>query len=268
MREVSELVSRSIHRCWALDASRLGQTAFFSGEGYPSNELHLNTDASTSTPRRNSAGAEPAKPRMRPFGAEWRIANCDKAAISKALRTRAPCHRLIFFSCQEPADCSHTGGGRFDIKPAAQFRLGGFQQHSHSFSVDLTHTPDVMRKMSFQDELSQNCLFQRGGMPIDQAAGRHKSIHNPRREHDKTKAQRVEEHIRESPDVDNRAGLIQTLECRNWTANVSLLGIVFVLRSNCRHTVATMAAEHGRGYAEKNLRRITQFAEASAHVRP
>src|ERR1051326_6023675 len=98
-----------------------------------------------------------------------------------------------------------------DIDHAAQLARRRLDQYRCALRINLTHSTEVMGKVTFENELGQDRLLNRWRMPVRQASRRCESVHDPIREHHETKAQRVEEHLAEGADINHRTGLVQAL---------------------------------------------------------
>ena len=85
-----------------------------------------------------------------------------------------------------------------------------------------------MAKVTFQNEVGENCLFERGWMPVEEAPRGRKRFHEAFGKNDEAQSQRVEQHLGECPDVDDAAGPVQTLQGWHRRPGIAVLGVVLV----------------------------------------
>src|SRR3954452_3316021 len=123
-----------------------------------------------------------------------------------------------------------TGLRYFQIEIVAQPFLELFDKEYASPGIEFANPFHMAEEESFGDETRQSSLINRWGVLIHDSAHLDEGIDKLRRRDQKTEAQRWIKDFAHSADINNPAGVVQTLKTRQRRPIEAELGIVIVLQ--------------------------------------
>src|SRR6266478_6475128 len=152
-----------------------------------------------------------------------------------------------------------SGNGRYRFQPAAEIITQTSQQHSQAGRVDLAHLAYMTRHMAFRDECRKRVLLHQRAMPVGALLDRGERTLRPGRRNHETQTNSREKALRERPDVEDRLGAIERLQCIERATGKAEFAIVVVLdddgASGLREFEQSCAAPHGPYGTERELMR-------------
>src|SRR5438034_6148136 len=123
-----------------------------------------------------------------------------------------------------------NGRSYFQIEIVAQPFLELFDKEYASLGIEFADPFHMAEEKPFSDKTRQGSLINRWGVLVHDRAHLDEGIDKLRRCHQKTEAQRWIKDLAHSADVNNPAGIVQTLKTRQRRPIETELGIVMILQ--------------------------------------
>src|SRR5262249_483251 len=128
----------------------------------------------------------------------------------------------------KPTYQMHSCFALLNLQQTGKLSSGNFEQQALPAAVKFAHAPEVSRKVSLFDEVSQCSLWDGCRLQINHDAASDKSIHQIGGHDYIADPKGRKEHLAESAGVDHPVLAVQPLQRCDWSARIMILAIAIV----------------------------------------
>src|ERR1700677_291125 len=139
-------------------------------------------------------------------------------------------------------------------------------KRTQSFSVNLSHSPEVPPKVTLFHKLKNNGLIENGMVPGDHGLGQHKRLDQGRRQDKVSHPQRGKQDLVEAAGEDDAIVSVDALHCRQWAAGIAEFAVVIIFQnqgssiSRMLQNLDSPSERHGDSHRKLVARRQIQQA--------